>query len=144
MNKLYALAAALACLAPSGSAADPRPYWVCVSNEISDDVTVIDGLTQKVVATIPAGKRPRGIHASPDGAHLYVALSGSPLAGPPKLDAVGKPIFDPELEKKADHTADAIGVIDLRQRKLLRKIPSGTDPEEFAVGRDSKRLYVSN
>src|ERR1700677_5173036 len=39
-------------------------YQVFVSNERSGDVTVIDGSSFKVVATIPVGKRPRGIHAS--------------------------------------------------------------------------------
>jgi len=35
-----------------------------------------------VIATIPLGKRPRGIHASPDRKTIYVALSGSPIRGP--------------------------------------------------------------
>src|SRR4051794_40772421 len=71
----------------------PTSYWVCVSNEKSGDVTLIDGATQKVIATIPVGKRPRGIHPSPDGRALYVALSGRPIEGPPQLDAKGNPIF---------------------------------------------------
>src|SRR5579862_366965 len=57
-------------------------YVVCVSNERSDDVTVFDGATQRIIATLPVGKRPRGLHASPDGRWFYVALSGSPIAGP--------------------------------------------------------------
>src|SRR5258708_5536452 len=68
-------------------------YLVCISNEKSGDVTVIDGASNKVIATIPVGKRPRGIHPSPDGKTLYVALSGSPIAGPPPLDANGNPIL---------------------------------------------------
>ena len=60
---------------------------VCVSNERSGDLTIIrDG---KAVATIPVGKRPRGVHASPDGELLYVAMSGSRITGPPQLDARG-------------------------------------------------------
>src|SRR4051794_26104388 len=45
----------------------PAPYLVCVSNERSGDVTIIDGVDRKVLATVAVGKRPRGIHASPDG-----------------------------------------------------------------------------
>ena len=48
----------------------------------------------QVVATIPVGKRPRGIHASPDGKTVYVALSGTPVEPPPKLDANGNPISE--------------------------------------------------
>jgi DNA-binding beta-propeller fold protein YncE len=42
-------------------------------------VTIIDGGTFKVVGTVAAGKRPRGIHSSPDGKSVYVALSGTPI-----------------------------------------------------------------
>jgi len=35
------------------------------------------------VATVALGKRPRGLAVSPDRSTLYVALSGSPQAGPP-------------------------------------------------------------
>ena len=60
-------------------------YRVYVTNESSGDLSVIDGTTLEVIATIPLGKRPRGIHASPDGKTIYVALSGSPSA-PPGVD----------------------------------------------------------
>jgi len=150
MNRVIALAAPvlLAGLCSGRTALGEPPasgrYWVCVSNERSGTITIIDGADRKVVATVPAGKRPRGVHPSPDGKFLYVALSGSPITGPPKLDAKGNPIFEPEKEDDADRSADGIGVIDLRQKKLLRKLPSGVDPEEFAVSKDGKRLYISN
>src|SRR5215472_7672178 len=60
---------------PSG----PRAY---VSNEASGDVTVIDLASNKPVANIPVGKRPRGVQRSPDGKRVYVALSGSVAQGP--------------------------------------------------------------
>ncbi|WP_414717598.1 hypothetical protein [Steroidobacter sp.] len=53
-----------------------------VTNEMSGDMTVIDSQTHRVLATVPLGKRPRGIQLSPDGTQLFVALSGSPIAGP--------------------------------------------------------------
>ena len=39
-------------------------YNICVSNEKSGDISVIDGANWKVLATIPVGKRPRGIVAA--------------------------------------------------------------------------------
>src|SRR3954470_11250628 len=125
-------------LAPPAHAADGAgALWLCVSNEKGGDVTVIDVATQKVVATIPVGKRPRGIHASADGKTLYVALSGRPIEGPPKLDAKGNPIFnragDEDEERNTDHSADGIGVIDLMTRKFVKKLSAGSDPEQFAV-----------
>src|SRR4051812_17234526 len=51
-------------------------WMLYVSNERSGDVSVIDGPTSEVLMTISVGKRPRGIHCSPDGQFVYVALSG--------------------------------------------------------------------
>src|ERR1700724_1902836 len=68
---------------PAPAAAPPAPppaVRVYVTNEMSGDLTVINGDTQAVIATAPLGKRPRGIQVSPDGKSLYVALSGSPAA----------------------------------------------------------------
>ena len=88
----------------------------------------------KLVATIPVGKRPRGIHLSPDGKTVYVAVSGTPPEPPPKLDANGNPIFqkghdDDDDNKDADKSADGIAVIDVAQRKLkVGKLPGGFGP----------------
>src|SRR6266516_283787 len=66
----------------SGGNAKSNTYRVYITNERSGDLSIIDGATQEVIATAPLGKRPRGIHASPDGQTIYVALSGSPIGGP--------------------------------------------------------------
>ena len=127
-------------------------YQIWVSNERSGDVTIIDGADFKVVGTLPVGKRPRGIHVGPDGKTVYVALSGTPIEGPPPLDAQGNPILkkntksddDDDNDVKADKSADGIGVIDVAKRKLTGRIPAGSDPEEFVLSKDGTRIYVSN
>ena len=106
-----------------------------VTNENSGDLTVIDTATRQVTATIPLGKRPRGIKVSPDGTLLYVALSGSPMA-PPGTDESKLP--------PPDRTADGIGVVDVKLGKLLRVIQGGTDPEQTAISADGRRLFVAN
>jgi PQQ-dependent catabolism-associated beta-propeller protein len=107
---------------------------VYVTNERSGDVSVIDAATNEVAATIPVGKRPRGIRLSPVGRTVYVALSGSPIS-PPGQEQTDVP---------ADKSADGIGVIDVATGRLTGKLPSGSDPEQFSLDRDGKRLYVSN
>src|SRR6202043_1105575 len=124
-------------------------YQIYVSNEKSGDLTVINGSDNRVLATIPVGKRPRGIHAGPDGKTVYVALSGTPIAAPPQLDAKGNPVFqknkdDDDDAVKADKSADSIGVLDVAKRKLTGKISAGSDPEEFSLSLDGTKLYVSN
>jgi YVTN family beta-propeller protein len=148
-SRVAALCAAiLACCLPSACLAGGG-YQIFVSNEKSGSVTVINGADFKAVATIPVGKRPRGIHASPDGRTVYVAVSGTPIEPPPKLDANGNPIFekghdDDDDNAKADKTADGIVVVDVAQQKSLHKLSAGSDPEQFCVSRDGKRLFISN
>jgi YVTN family beta-propeller protein len=91
----------LAVLAPQ-YAANAAPYEIFASNEKSGDITVISSAGFRVLATIPAGKRPRGIHASPDGHAVYVALSGTPIEAPPEPDAKGNPILRKHVENDDD------------------------------------------
>src|SRR5271156_4451620 len=110
----------------------PRLY---VTNEVSGDMTIIDSGNYNVLATVPLGKRPRGIHPSPDHKTIYVALSGSPVAGPDVDESTLPP---------PDKSADGIGVFDVAQNKVVRIIPGGSDPENFDVSQDGKQLYTSN
>jgi YVTN family beta-propeller protein len=133
----------------TGVAGAAGSYDLVVSNERSNDVTVISGADYSVLATIPVGKRPRGIHASPDGKLVYVAMSGTPITAPPQLDAHGNPIFkrggdDDDDDAASDKSADGIGIVDLAARKLKGKIFAGSDPEEFALSKDGTQIYVSN
>jgi YVTN family beta-propeller protein len=124
-------------------------YQVYVTNEKSGDVTVIEGGDFSVAATIPVGKRPRGIHVSPNGKTVYVALSGTPIEAPPQIDAQGNPVFEKKKGKddddaKADKAADGIGVLDVATKKLTGKLKAGSDPEEFAISKDGRHIYISN
>ena len=125
---------------PSTSSPTPIPVWksgyrVYVTNEISGDLSIIDGSTLEVIATVPLGKRPRGIHASRDKQTIYVALSGSPPA-PPGVDESTLP--------PPDKKADGIGVFDVEQNKIVRVIEGGSDPENFDLSLDGKTMFVSN
>lgn len=120
---------------PQAVPEDTSPFRLYVTDEVSGDLTVIGGATYKVIATIPLGKRPRGIHPSPDHKTIYVALSGSPIAGPDVDESTLPP---------PDKTADGIGVFDVTQNKVLRIIHGGSDPENFDVSKDGAQLYISN
>lgn len=88
---------------------------IFVTNERSNDISVINGETLEVEATIEIGERPRGIGLSPDGSELYIAVSEENL----------------------------IAVVDPKSLKLLRKFASGSDPETFAV-HPNGNIYISN
>lgn len=115
-----------------GPARGPLVY---VSNEDSNDMTVIDSSTDSVIATVPVGKRPRGVQVSPDGGTIYLAVSGSPKA-PPGVDESTLP--------PPDKSADGVAVVDAATLEREAKLPGGSDPEQFAVHPDGSRIYVSN
>jgi YVTN family beta-propeller protein len=107
-----------------------------VSNEDGHTVTVIDTDKNEVVSTIPVGKRPRGISVSPDGALVYVALSGLPKC-PPSVP-------DEECEKLGrDVKADGVAAVDTKTLKVVKVFEAGSDPEQFDLAPDG-RLYVAN
>jgi PQQ-dependent catabolism-associated beta-propeller protein len=91
------------------------PERIFVTNERDDSVSVIDGQTNTVIATIAIGKRPRGIGISPDGKEAYVAISED----------------------------NAIAVFDPQTFAVLRTFSSGDDPETFAV-HPNGNIYISN
>src|SRR5437867_9108747 len=90
------------------------PLLYC-SNEVSNTISVISPKTNTVIATIPVGKRPRGMALSPDRRTVYVALGQD----------------------------DAIGVIDVTKAAMSRTMRAGRDPELVAESPDGKTLYVS-
>ena len=108
---------------------------VYVTNETSGDLSIIDAGTQSVVATLKLGKRPRGIAAGPNGTTLYVALSGSPAAGPG---------VDESKLPPPDRSADGIGVVDIPQQTILKVLPGGTDPEQVTVSPDGTKVFAAN
>jgi len=100
-------------------------------------VTVLDTGKGDVIATVPVGKRPRGLKLNRDGSVLYVAVSGLPKC-PPSVP-------DEECAKlKRDLNADGIATIDTATLKVTGLLKSGSDPEQFDLSRDGKRLFISN
>jgi YVTN family beta-propeller protein len=130
--ELFAGAGALLAM-PACRKAAAAQIWV--SAEDSGELVCIDPQKAAVTARVRVGKRPRGVRLSRDGKQLYVALSGSPRGGP-NVDESKLP--------PAERSADGIGVVDIAQKKLLRTLTSGQDPESFDVSLDGKLLYISN
>ncbi|WP_161827608.1 beta-propeller fold lactonase family protein [Steroidobacter agaridevorans] len=120
--------------AASSNAATARAY---VSNEDGQSVSVLNAESFASIATIDVGKRPRGLKLSRDGSQLFVAVSGLPKCPPT--------VPDEECAKlERDLKADGIAVVDTASRKVIKVLAAGSDPEQFAMSNDGKRLYVAN
>ncbi len=117
---------------PALAAGSGRLY---VSDERGGEVVVLDAATGVITLRIAVGKRPRGMQFSPDGKRLYVALSGSAIAGPGADESTLPP---------PERRFDGIGVIDVKAGRLLRTLPGGTDPETLALAPDGRTIYVAN
>lgn len=134
---LAAGALLLSVLLPGAAAAAPAAaaQRLYVSDERGGAVVIVDPQQRQVLGRVAVGKRPRGLAISPDRKRLYVALTGSPPAGPG---------VDESKLPPADRRYDGIGVIDLTSQRLVHTYSSGIDPETFALSHDGKVLYVSN
>jgi YVTN family beta-propeller protein len=109
---------------------DAQRLLVVVSNEGSNDISLIDGATDALLSTLPVGKRPRGLKVSPDGSKLYVALSGNPRGGPNVDESTLPP---------PDRSADGIGVVEVA-RLLLPAPPGGAAPASEGIVQQGSAL----
>ncbi len=134
--------------------AESPDYLVFVSNERSGDVTVIDGASDAIVATFPVGKRPRGIHAAPDGKRVFVALSGSPRMAPgvdterapadKAADGLAVAISnDGKFGFIANEDDESVSIVDLSSGQSRGKVRVSEEPEGVSVNPGNGEVYVT-
>src|SRR6202162_493477 len=85
------------------------------TNSAGDEVSIIDPATNKVVGTIHGIEVNPGAAAAPDGSRYYIS-------------------------NEAESTLD---VVDTKTLKVTRKIPLSGHPNNIAIGKNGKRVYVS-
>src|SRR5436189_245028 len=95
---------------------------IFVTNERSDDVTVIAADSGTVLKTIAVGKRPRGVVASADGKRVYVANSNS--------DSLS--------------VIDAAALTVTATQAVVKKVPVPKNPRGMRFSADSRRLFVAS
>lgn len=95
------------------ASADPFAY---ITNNGSNDVSVIDTASNKVTATIPVSANPGGIAINPRGDRAYVVNAGS----------------------------NNVSVIDTTSNRVIFNIPVGDNPSDIAVNPTGTRAYVTN
>jgi len=100
---------------PSAIAINPALNRIYVANKQSNNVTVIYGGNDKVIATIPVGTAPEAIVVDSNTNRVYVANKGS----------------------------NNITIVDGEQNLLVATVTAGPSPQGLALG-NNNRLYVSS
>jgi YVTN family beta-propeller protein len=137
-------------------AAAQVPHTVYVANQIADTISVVDGATFLVAATIPTGHNPHGILVDVSKGVAYVCnraentISVIDLRSRKELARISAPGGPHGMALSADGATlfstgrQEINVIDLATRQLVASIPVGQDPHMLHRSPDKTRLYTGN
>jgi YVTN family beta-propeller protein len=124
-----------------------------VPNALSNNVSVIDTVTNTVVATIPVGNDPRGVTVTSDSALVYVQVSGSISVIHTFTDTVeatipgtgfGEPAVTPDRASLYIANLDAVRVFDTATNSLIATVPVATNRRGIVITPDGTSVYASN
>jgi YVTN family beta-propeller protein len=129
-----------------------------ITNSASNNVSVIDTVTNNVTATVDVGSLPFGVAASPDGIKVYVAnylsnnVSVIDTATNTVTDTVnvGSLPFGIAVNPQgtrvyvANYLNNTVSVICTAADTVIATVDVGRGPWEVAVSPDGKKVYVTN
>jgi PQQ-dependent catabolism-associated beta-propeller protein len=156
------LAAVMASLAMVVVLASPAPALsaevrVFVTNEKSNEVTVIRAADNQVIGTVRVGMRPRGIAVSADGRRIFVANSNSNNISvidtatlkvidsfPAGIDPEGITVDSRGRLYAANENESAATIIDVANHKILKRHEVGLEPETAVLSPDERWVTISN
>ena len=142
----------------NGVAAAVAVPFAYITNQISNNVSVIDTLTNTVVATIPVGSTPRGVAGNPSGTRVYVTnFTGNDIS---VIDtatntvtttiAAGNRPFGIAVNPAGTYAyvANALGqnvsVIDTATNTIVATVVVGLNPVGVGINPAGTRVYVTN
>ena len=147
-------------IAAAGASAAPFAYITNEGNPyVSNDVSILDIVTNTVVATVPAvGRYPEGVAVTPDGSHVYVGTeydnSVTVIATATNtvvakvavgLNPVGVAVTpDGARVYVANYSENTVSVIATATNTVVATVPVGIHPQGVALTPDGTRVYVAN
>ncbi|MCK5353513.1 MAG: beta-propeller fold lactonase family protein [Methyloprofundus sp.] len=137
---------------------------VYVADQASNQVTVIDGNTFEVIATVPVGDRPHNVNHTPDGRFVLVTNKNVNIDRPPSVsfirtdtdevvatvEGIGKRIehvVAPTVGRAyvtEDLGKNAVLVLDLDERSVVASVSVGVKPHGLWPTPDGRYLFVPN
>lgn len=141
---------------PAALAVNSSTGRIYVANAGSDNVSVVDGVSNSVIANISVGRAPHAVAVNPAANRVYVANRGSDEVT--VIDgenhevvatvAVGEEPWglaaDPNTGRVfvSNHRSGTVSVIDGRRNSVIRTVSLGDLPTAVAVNPDTGRVYV--
>ena len=144
---------------PKAVGVSPDGKWLLVGNWTHRDVSLVNLRTGREVKRIVVGGNPRGIAFAPDSSVVYLtAESGQRLMeynfatgrlrtliallpGEPRhlvIDPTGRYLY------ASLNTRGQVVKIDLRLRRIVNRVTTGSNPRTIALAPDGRSLYVVN
>src|SRR5438093_7896775 len=112
-RRCLTVAAVIAVCALSPRAAEKK-VRIIQTNSAGDNIHVIDPVTNKVVGVIEGIEVNHGAAVAPDGSRIYIS----------------------------DEAMSTLDIVDGKTLKVTKRIPLSGHPNNIAVGRDGRRVYV--
>jgi len=157
------LVASIGNLACGGSSSAEKPAArarIYVTNQLDNTVSVIDGASHKIAATVRVGVSPAQMAVSPDRKSIYIANTGSNTVSVLNTDnnSVAKTIALPRGSRPigvalspsgrylytADGGSNRVSVLDTRAGRVVVSVRVGTQPLGVAVAPNGKTVYSAN
>ena len=155
MNSLLAFVSVLLLAAASAVQAQPFAY---ITNQNSNNVSVIDIATNTVVATVAVGTNPEGVAVNPVDARVYVANFNSNNVS--VIDTASNTVVDTVVVGTGplgvavnpagtrvyvtNYNSSNVSVIDTTTNTVVATLAVGVLPWGVAVNPDGTRVYVAN
>ncbi len=146
-------------ISPIGTVVDKYNNRVYVANQQSQNISVINSITNTVTATIDIrpGWDPSGLALSPDGTRLYVTehnnnfltvintadnsiIASIPVGQNPWGLAVSP---DGNLVYVVDSSDNNVSIVNTTTNKVIGTISLGKTPNDIQISPDGSRLYVT-
>ncbi|MGH9280504.1 MAG: serine/threonine-protein kinase [Acidimicrobiales bacterium] len=141
---------------PTSVAANPRTNRFYVANSGSLNVSVVDGATREVTATVPMPTRPLAVAVNQRSGRVYVTTADASvvvISGDSNTVTGTVPLSARPLGLAVDHRTDrvfvatvdpVIAVIDGPTSKVVSTIPLAARPWSIAVLPDTNRAFVTS
>jgi len=140
---------------PRGMAVDAKTGRIYVANSWTNDVSVIEGGSLRLLATVPVGLRPLDV-AIDDKGQAYVVNADSENVAildaeagrlrtvvPLALLPYGM-VADPNTGRLYVACASTNSVFVLEKQRVIAEVPVGLHPTEVALSADCAQLFVLN